>query len=104
MYKRQAWSNVACLAIAQKRRGHFKMDGRLLTNLPRILTASLLMGAALVFLQKNAALYIRGSMLWDYLVLFIVCGLGGLIYVLLSALFRIFDLRELKDVLKKSDG
>ncbi len=99
-----AWSNVACLAIAQKRRGHFKMDGRLLTNLPRILTASLLMGAALVFLQKNAALYIRGSMLWDYLVLFIVCGLGGLIYVLLSALFRIFDLRELKDVLKKSDG
>jgi len=95
------WSNVVCLAIAQKRRGHFKMDGRLLRNLPKILLATLLMGGVLVFLEKFAQSQVKGSMLWDYLILLIICSIGGFIYVCLAALLRIFNLGELKASLRK---
>jgi len=95
------WSNVVCLAIAQKRRGHFKMDGRLLRNLPKIILATLLMGGALVFLEKFAQSQVKGSMLWDYSILLIICSIGGLIYLCLAALLRIFNLGELKTSLRK---
>lgn len=54
-----AWANAILLATALTRRGHYKMDGRLKTRLPRILVCGLLLGLLLLlglwFLQENFA-------------------------------------------------
>jgi putative peptidoglycan lipid II flippase len=52
-----AWSNAILLATALTRRGHYQMDSRLKTRLPRILVCGLLLALLLLFglwfLQEN---------------------------------------------------
>lgn len=56
-----AWLNAAALAIVLHRRGHLRLDDRLKRRLPRMLAASVLMGAVLLTLAPSAGGWIAGS-------------------------------------------
>lgn len=43
-----AWANAILLAVALRRRGHFKLDDRMKARLPRILVSGVLMGVVLL--------------------------------------------------------
>lgn len=97
-----AWGNVICLAYVQRKNGHFILDKRLLLRLPRILLASLIMGAALWWLGEYAEPLRTGKILWDYTVLLIVCLIGIIIYFGAAIGLRAFGLADIKDAFRKS--
>jgi len=97
-----AWGNVACLAYVQRKQGHFVMDSRLLSRLPRIAIAAALMGAALFWLGQFADPLRKGAILWDFALVTAVCALGIFIYFAIALVIRAFSLRDIKDAFRKS--
>jgi putative peptidoglycan lipid II flippase len=84
------WLNAAALALLLRRRGDLELGSRLLRRLPRILAAVLAMGLALWLLRDALAD-------WPRLVaLALICGAGGLVYVVAAQAFGAADLRELR--------
>ena len=67
------WMQAAALSILLARRGHFRLDGRARTNLPRIAVSALAMGVALVVLRIVLAGALAGP------VLLRLCALSALI-------------------------
>lgn len=97
-----AWANVGCLAVTQKRRGHFKVDARLLLSLPKMVIASAVMGVALWFIVPKASAFISGHKVMDYLVMIAVCGIGGGIYLIAAIALKTFSLKDMRLAFKKS--
>ena len=97
-----AWGNVMCLAVTQKKRGHFKLDSTLKTSLPKMVVASALMGAAVYYLAALSEPYMNGHMLWDYTVMIAVCALGAAVYILLALIMRVFSLTEMRAAFSKT--
>lgn len=97
-----AWGNVLCLALAQKKRGHFTMDKKLLASLPKMFIASAIMGSALYFFVPIAQPWLNGAMMWDYSVLMVVCLIGACVYAVAAVALRVFSLGEIKAAFKKS--
>lgn len=96
-----AWGNVFCLAIAQRFRGHFTLDARLKTKLPRIMIAASIMGAALYYIVPHAWPLMRQQVLWDYSLMLLVAGIGLTIYMIAALALRAFSLSEIKSAFKK---
>ena len=99
------WANALLLGLTLHQRGLFVADTELLAKLPRILLASLIMGAALYglstymtpyFAQENG-LAIRLSAL----LLLVTCGI--LTYALSAQLTGAARLRDLKAGLRKNE-
>ena len=98
-----AWANAILLAISLTRRGHYQMDGRLKSRLPRILVSGLLMGLLLLLglwlLAENftaTASFI--SSLWGLVVLV----LGGIAsYFSLAHVSGAMTLAEMRAALKR---
>lgn len=97
-----AWGNVICLAYVQRNHGHFIVDARLLSRLPRIIIAALIMGAALWWLGAMAAPLRTGNIFWDYFVVAAVCGIGIVIYFGVAMMIRAFGVADIKDAFRKS--
>ena len=97
-----AWANVLCLAVIQKKRGHFIIERSMPLRLFKMICASALMGAAVFYIAQWGEGLITGALVWDYFVLLIVCGLGLLVYALINVILRTFQMVEIKNAFKKS--
>ena len=97
-----AWGNVICLAYVQRKHGHFILDKRLISRLPRIFLAALIMGGALWWLGAAAAPMRTGQILWDYFVVAVLCGFGIVIYFGTAMIIRAFGIADIKDAFRKS--
>lgn len=92
-----AWANVVLLALTQRKRGYFDLDGRLKINLLKMLISTLVMGTAVWVLEPYARAFLRGHILFDYGVMLGVCLAGAVIYggaALTLRTFRVSDMRE----------
>ncbi len=96
-----AWGNVICLAYVQRKQGHFIMDTRLVSRIPRIFMAAAVMGAALWWLAQYAAPLRTGNIFWDYFVVAVVCAIGILIYFASAMALRAFGMADIKDAFRK---
>ena len=97
-----AWVNATLLGMTLQRRGLYKPDDRIRSRLPRIILASLLMGAILV----AAFWYVRPlfenghPLLLRTAVLLGLVALGGISYFLLAHLTGAMKISELRAMLK----
>jgi putative peptidoglycan lipid II flippase len=97
-----AWVNATLLGLTLQRRGFYRPDERIRSRLPRILLASLLMGAILM----AAFYYLRplfegGYALWlRALVLLGLVALGGISYFLLAHLTGAMKIAEMRAMLR----
>jgi putative peptidoglycan lipid II flippase len=98
-----AWVNATQLGVTLGRYGHFTADERLRHRLPRIIAASLGMGAVLLGSYYLTAhifagpypLYQRG------LLLLALVALGCITYFLLAHLFGAMKLGEIKKMVRR---
>ena len=96
-----AWGNVICLAYVQRKQGHFIMDARLLSRIPRIFIAAAIMGGALLWLEQYASPLRTGNIFWDYFVVALVCAIGIVIYFASAMALRAFGMADIKDAFRK---
>jgi len=96
-----AWGNVLCLAVTQKRRGHFIVDSQLLVSLPKMMVAAGIMSMSLIWLLARTLPHMRGEILWDYAVMLALCGCGTAVYIAVSLVLRIFKPADLKQAFRK---
>ena len=96
-----AWANVICLSVILMRDKLFILDKRLITRLPRILLASLLMGIVLFYIAPKARAFFQNSILIDYPILIVVSAIGLALYALAATLLRAVDMNDIRDALKK---
>ena len=80
-----AWLSLGFLAVVLRRRGHFRISGRLRERLPRQAGAALLMGAALYGLNRLLDGWLAGSEAERFAALALLV-LAGLLVYLLAAL------------------
>jgi putative peptidoglycan lipid II flippase len=101
-----AWVNATLLGVTLGRYGHFTADQRLRRRLPRIIAASLVMGAILLggfFLA--APIFSDGHALWlRALVLIGLVALGGISYFLLAHLFGAMSFGELTKMTRRGSA
>ncbi|QJQ33424.1 murein biosynthesis integral membrane protein MurJ [Sphingomonas lacunae] len=96
-----AWVNVALLYGMLHRRDLLSLDSRLLGKVWRILAAAVSMGIALWFGGHLADGWMAGDWYHRAIGLILLCGAGGLVYVLASFAFGAYRLSELKSVLQR---
>jgi putative peptidoglycan lipid II flippase len=98
-----AWINTACLGIVLLRRGFYAADARLKNRLPRVILASLGMGAVLFLIDRALApVFVPGeSAALRLAALTVLVTAGGLAYFALGHLFRAMTVGELKAMLKR---
>ncbi len=89
-----AWANIGALIFVLHRRGHFARDALLARRVPRMVAASVLMGAVLWGLQHTMfeALDHRGALRWLGLALLVGGGLA--VYGLGGQALGAFDVRD----------
>jgi putative peptidoglycan lipid II flippase len=99
-----AWVNATLLGLTLGRYGHFTADERLRDRLPRIIAASLVMGALLLAgFYLLAPVFTDGHALWlRALVLFALIALGAIGYFLLGHLFGAMKLDELRKMMRRA--
>lgn len=95
------WVNAAMLTAALLRRGAFSPDRQLLTRLPRIIAASLLMGAFCYWLALRAAPLLGAGLMQNYAVLIGVSGAGLGVYALAALLMRAYGASDIRYALKR---
>ena len=90
-----AWLNCALLGWSLRAAAHLQLDRRLLARLPRILAATLLMGALLWLLRAALDTWFDDGLVLRIgaLVLLVICGLAA--FAALALLFRATRLDEL---------
>ena len=91
-----AWLNAGLLGIGLRREGYLRPDARLTRRLPRIVLASLLMGAVLWLLQPWLA------SLPQSLALAVLLLAGGSVFAALAHLSGAMALSEVKAALRRS--
>ncbi|WP_119388760.1 murein biosynthesis integral membrane protein MurJ [Taklimakanibacter lacteus] len=98
-----AWVNATLLGVTLARRGHFTADERLRRRLPRIIAASLVMGAMLLgAFYYSAPIFTDSHPLWlRALVLLGLVALGSLGYFLLAHLFGAMKLSEIRKMMRR---
>jgi len=96
--------NVGMLYRTLHRRGHFAPDAQLRRRIPRLLLASLMMGAVLYFLAPIADPYLTRSLLIRAAALLILCGGGALVYFIACFVTRAFALDDIKLLLRRRAG
>ncbi len=99
-----AWINAALLGAVLVRRGHWRLDQRLKSRLPRLLLAALLMGAALIPLALWLAPWFDGSTFKRVLALGILVAAGMLLYAALCLAMKAGSVAELRELLRRRRG
>jgi putative peptidoglycan lipid II flippase len=97
------WLNAGLLYATLARRGFFVPDPRLKRALPRILLASLAMGAALWFVEAalSGSFGETASLLWRVGALVALVGSGLLVYVTAVFATGALDVRQLRSFLQR---
>lgn len=96
-----AWINAGLLGYILARRGHFRVDSRLLDRAPRIFAAALAMAAALLAAELWAA-DLPGLVdlpAWGRLLVWVTAGAA--VYAAFARLFRAATVAELRQALKR---
>lgn len=90
-----SWVNVVLMARTLKARGWLVIERRLITQLMKILAASLVMAATLYFTTPFLAPYMERDMhsLWRFSSLIALSCIGGLVYMLVSFALNILHSR-----------
>jgi putative peptidoglycan lipid II flippase len=98
-----AWVNATLLGVTLARFKHFTADQRLRSRLPRIIAASLAMGAILLAgFYFTASIFTDGHALWlRAVVLMALVALGGISYFLLAHLFGAMTLGEIRKMTRR---
>jgi putative peptidoglycan lipid II flippase len=101
-----AWVNATLLGLTLSRRGDYRPDSRLVRRLPRIILASLIMGAALLAgYWAFADFYAIGTTIWRKLSALLVLVIGGIaVYFLAAQLTGAMSLREMRSALSRGRG
>lgn len=95
------WINALALIVILHRRGHFRLDARCQRALPRIVLASLGMGAVLLFLEGVLIPGEQAGLLLRALGLAALVASGIVTFAGLALLFGATDVRGLKQLLKR---
>ncbi len=96
-----AWLNTVLLAAALKRRNAFAPSAVLRTRVPRMLVASLAMGAALWLALPFAAPFLAGPTLMRAATLAVLVAGGGAVFFALALLLRATDAGEALRALRR---
>jgi putative peptidoglycan lipid II flippase len=98
-----AWVNATQLGVTLVRHGHFTADQRLRNRVPRIIAASLAMGAILLGgYYFTASIFIDSHPLWlRATVLIALVALGGISYFLLAHVFGAMTLGEIRKMTRR---
>lgn len=91
-----SWVNVGWLAFRLRKHRHFKADQQLFTSIPRILTATLLMGIVVELLAKAMTSYLSSSQLTRFISLIFIIGAGIAVYGALCFIFNLFSIFKRK--------
>ncbi|MEE9273492.1 MAG: murein biosynthesis integral membrane protein MurJ [Robiginitomaculum sp.] len=95
------WINVALLTRTLLGNKNFVPDARLLNRLPRILAASIVMGALVWWLSQYFTPQLGAGYLKNYFFLALVSGVGFLFYALAALVLRAYGLSDIKYALGK---
>jgi putative peptidoglycan lipid II flippase len=93
--------NVWMLYHTLKKRGHFEADARLRRRIPRLVVASVAMGAALYWIAPLVDPYLTGSIVRRAGGLVALCAAGGLVYAIACFLTGAFKLDDVRLLLKR---
>jgi len=96
-----AWVNAILLGIGLRRRGHWHTDRRLLTRTPRVILASVLMGAALVPMANWLDAAIRGPVAGRIGAMAALVFAGMALYAVLVLLVRAESIGDLRQLLRR---
>ncbi len=96
-----SWLNIAILALVLRRRGHAPLDARFKSRLPRMLLASLAMGAAVYGLHRVLAPWFQGTDAERIAALAILVAGGAVVYGILALLIGALRAGEIRDVVKR---
>ncbi len=91
-----AWVNVALLYLTLHRYDHLKMDARFRAKALRIVAAGLIMGVALFFANDLADRHVGGDLGPRLIALALLCGGGGMVYILAAFGLGAYRLSELR--------
>ncbi|MBR9825095.1 MAG: murein biosynthesis integral membrane protein MurJ [Alphaproteobacteria bacterium] len=96
------WVNTVLLGLTLHRRGLFEPDRRLAGRLPRILLATAVMSAFLLFAVANGPWIIAQSFGMPFLALALVCGAGAAVFGLAAIGTGALRISEVMGSLKRS--
>jgi len=96
-----AWVNVLCLSRTLLKSGHWSPDRRLISRLPRISLASLIMGFALWHAKPFVPNFADLGLVLDLLTLTLFCGLGGGIYIIFAMALRAFGVSDIRNAFSR---
>lgn len=97
-----AWVNVFFLSRTLLQSGHWDPDARLVSRTPRIALASALMGLALWFGKPYMPDFGDMGLLADLIILTIICGIGGVVYVAAAMALRAFGVGDIRDAFSRN--
>ncbi|WP_370366302.1 murein biosynthesis integral membrane protein MurJ, partial [Maricaulis sp.] len=89
-----AWINVAALAVILRRRGHLTPDAALLKRTPRMILASVIMGAALWALLPLLSGWLAGGLILRATALMVLVAAGLVVFALAALLTGAADRAE----------
>ena len=100
-----AWINVALLFTTLSRRGHWRWDAVIARRLPRLLAASLLMGAALWLAQDFLSPWLQrdSGLLAQAAALAALCAGGAIVYFALALALGGADVSTLRRSLRRTN-
>lgn len=97
-----AWINVVALAVVLRKRGHLAPDAALLKRAPRMIVASLIMGAALWALLPWLAGWFAGGLTLRAAALMILVVAGLVVFALAALLTGAADRAEVQRLFRRS--
>ncbi len=97
-----AWVNVLGLGALLMKSGDLTVDARLKKHLPRVMLASLVMGAGLWWARQYFPELGVSNILMDFVWLILVSGAGAVLYGLAATLLRAYDLADIGRAFSKS--
>ena len=95
------WTQALLLLVLLARRGHFRLDRRARTNLPRIAAAALGMGAVLIALRLALAPALAGPGLMRVATLAGLIGVGATVFAGLIVALGVTGWRDLRNRLRR---
>jgi putative peptidoglycan lipid II flippase len=95
-----AWLNTILLAFVLFRRGHFSVDTRLKSRLPRMVFATVIMALFLYLGMKGLNEMLAGGQLEKCMALFLLVSGGLIVYFAISIFIGVADKADLKRILR----
>jgi len=98
-----AWLNTILLAFVLFRRGHFSIDTRLKSRLPRMVFATVIMALFLYLGMNGLSEMLAGGQLEKCMALFLLVSGGLIVYFAISFFIGVADKADLKRVLRQKE-